>query len=359
MILSRQQLANFLRFASRVAAKSATPQLRCCLFGVDAAVVTDLDVSVRAILPGARDIGVLVPADVLKRSVNTSDRPDIYITREPSSPSRPFGARVDELLISGYDAAEFLAVSALFPSGHPVAHARLQALEPVLVAASTDSSHKAMYGVFFQLCKNIAVATNGHVLHTIEIENADEGDFLLPRKPLDLVENIRKTTKTAAVEIDFFEHQAVLRVDRFDIATKLEKERFPAWEEVVPPKSNHTLRLSKHALLEALDRIAAATGDRSTPVRLLRVEGGVELHGESAESGEATSALAAHGWNEGEEIGVNLSYLYNAAKFVAADELMIGISDETKPILIRSGAYFACVMPFRLAQKGGPHAQRR
>jgi hypothetical protein len=56
MVLTRRHLANFIRFASRVTARSATPGLRCCLFGADSAVVTDLDLSLRTILPGAREV---------------------------------------------------------------------------------------------------------------------------------------------------------------------------------------------------------------------------------------------------------------------------------------------------------------
>jgi hypothetical protein len=37
MVLTRRHLANFVRFASRVTARSATPGLRSCLFGADSA----------------------------------------------------------------------------------------------------------------------------------------------------------------------------------------------------------------------------------------------------------------------------------------------------------------------------------
>ena len=65
------------------------------------------------------------------------------------------------------------------------------------------------------------------------------------------------------MEVDFFEHQAVFRVGRFEVASRLETEKFPAWEEVLPKESKYELRLSKCALLEALDQIGAAIGERS------------------------------------------------------------------------------------------------
>jgi hypothetical protein len=57
---------------------------------------------------------------------------------------------------------------------------------------------------------------------------------------------------------------------------------------------------------------------------------------------------ASGGWKEGETVGVNLSYLYNAARFADSDELRIGITDEGSPLMIADGPYFACIMSMRL-----------
>jgi DNA polymerase III subunit beta len=205
-----------------------------------------------------------------------------------------------------------------------------------------------MNAVFFQLCRNLAVATNGHVLHTLKIDSEEEGDFLVPRKTVELVENIRKATRTGEVEVDFFEHQAVFRVGRFEVASRLETEKFPAWEEVLPKESKYELRLLKCALLEALDQIGAAIGERSRGIRLRRTGEGLEIHGDNPDAGSMTSLVEASGWKEGESVGVNLSYLYNAVRFADSDELRIGITDESSPLRIADGPYLACVMPMRL-----------
>jgi hypothetical protein len=345
MVLTGRHLAHFVRFASRVTAKSATPGLRSCLFGADSAVVTDLDVSLRAILLGARDIGVLIPVDVLKRSVNSSDRPEIHIVRELTNPSRPFGVRVDEALITGHDPVEFPAVDSLFPDGQAVARARFQTLEPVFVAASTDERDRSKSGVFFELCKNLAVATNSHVLHVQGIEGSGDGDFLVPRKAIEIVEIIRKATKTREVTVAFQTDQAVFRIAQFELSARLEKTQFPAWEEVVPKASKYELRVSKHDLLRALDRVAAAIGDRARGVVLHRSGDRLEIYGENPNAGELKTDIASSGWADKAMIELNLSYLYNAARYAPSDDLRIGITDETSPIKIDDGPYLALVMP--------------
>jgi hypothetical protein len=345
MVLTRRHLANFVRFASRVTARSATPGLRCSLFGADSAVVTDLDVSLRTILPGARDIGVLIPVDVLKRSVNLSDRPEIHLARELTNRSRPFGVRIDDALISGHDPAEFPAVSALFPDGHSVAHARHSTLEPVLVAASTDERDRSKAGVFFELCKNLAVATNSHVLHAQRIEGSGNGDFLVPRKAIEIVEIIRKATKTREVAVAFHPEHAVFRIAQFEFSARLEKAKFPAWEEVVPKASKSKLRVSKIDLLRALDRVAAAIGDRARGVVLHRSGDRLEIYGENPKAGELKTDIAASGWADKAIIELNLGYLYNAARYAPSEELRIGLDNETSPIKIEDGSYLALVMP--------------
>jgi DNA polymerase III sliding clamp (beta) subunit (PCNA family) len=129
------------------------------------------------------------------------------------------------------------------------------------------------------------------------------------------------------------------------IFRSLETAKFPAWEEIVPRKSKHELRVSKTDLLEALDRVAAAIGDRATGVVLHRTADRLEIYGENPRAGELKTQIAATGWKDKAVIEVNLSYLYNAARFAPSDELRIGLNDDTSPLKIHEGSYLALVMP--------------
>jgi DNA polymerase III beta subunit, C-terminal domain len=345
MVLTRKHLAHVVRFASRVTTRSATPGLRSCFLDTDFLVVTNLDISLRTLLPGARNVGVLVPVEVLKRCVGGNERPEVHIVRDQSNPARPFAVRIDGALFSGHDPAEFPAVGALFPDGHSVAHARFQTLEAVLVAASTDEPERSKCGIYFQLCRNVSVATNGHVLHAQALEASGDGDFLVPRKAIDLVEIIRKATKTREVTVAFHADHAVFRIAQFELSARLEKTKFPAWEQVVPKRSKYELRVSKNDLLQALDRVAAAIGDRSRGVVLHRTGERLEIHGENPRAGEIKTDISASGWTDNAVIEVNLSYLYNSARYAPSDELRIAIGENTSPLKIEDGSYLALVMP--------------
>src|SRR5262249_47412975 len=121
MTVRRTDLAAFIRFASRLAGRAPLPALRCCLFSFDSAVVTDLAVALRAHLPGARDIGVLVPVPILKRSLSARDVADIRIERIANVGEDLLRVSVNGAVFSGHDPREFPAVTALFPAGEPIA----------------------------------------------------------------------------------------------------------------------------------------------------------------------------------------------------------------------------------------------
>ena len=189
------------------------------------------------------------------------------------------------------------------------------------------------------------VATNGHVLHAQAVDGHGDGDFLVPRKAVDLVEIIRKATKTRDVAVAFHENHAVFRIAQFELSARLEKTSFPAWEEVVPKSSKHELRVSKNDLLQALDRVAAAIGDRARGVVLHRTGERLEIHGENPKAGDIKTDIPASGWADKAAIEVNLGYLHNAARYAPCDQLRIGIDDDTGPLKIQDGSYLALVMP--------------
>jgi hypothetical protein len=89
------------------------PALKCSLFSFESAIVTDLDVALRARIPGARDVGVLVPVAVLKRCLLIREASEVRVERAPSA-ERPFMFAIGDAVFPGHDPANFPDVAALF-----------------------------------------------------------------------------------------------------------------------------------------------------------------------------------------------------------------------------------------------------
>ena len=70
---------------------------------------------------------------------------------------------------------------------------------------------------------------------------------------------------------------------------------------------------------------------RGRGVCLRRVANGLDIHGKNPDAGELAVTIPASGWKDDERLGVNLGYLYDAARFAPSEELTIGLTDERSP----------------------------
>jgi hypothetical protein len=112
-----------MRFGVRIASRSALPSLRSVRFGNGTVAATDLDIWLSAKLPDARDVGVLVPAVVLKQCLRGSAEPGIRIERLPSTPPGPFKVAIDGAVFAGHDPTEFPDIETVFRAETPMARA--------------------------------------------------------------------------------------------------------------------------------------------------------------------------------------------------------------------------------------------
>src|SRR5439155_19812775 len=142
LVLDRKALTLALRFASRLAARAPIQALKSCLFADGFLMATDLDASLRARIPCAGNLGVLVPAEALKRCVSGRENPMVEIGRVAPSDARPFAVSVNGAILAGHDPREFPDPAQLFPDGEPRTQALLQSLERLLVAATVEEHRK-------------------------------------------------------------------------------------------------------------------------------------------------------------------------------------------------------------------------
>jgi hypothetical protein len=103
----RADLAAFVRFASRLAGRAPLPALRCCIFAFDSVAITDLDVALRAHVPGARNLGVLVPVPTLKRLLSAREVVGIQIESISNVSEGLLRLSINGAVFSGNDPREF------------------------------------------------------------------------------------------------------------------------------------------------------------------------------------------------------------------------------------------------------------
>ena len=194
MTVRRADLAAFVRFASRVASRAPMPRFDAVSSPSTRPAVTDLDVALRqafrAHATSASSFRYRSSSDAYRSESAECGSNVLRTSRAARSPSRSTAR------------SSPATTRASSPSRGALSRRRADRTGSVRDAGTCPRRRehrrnaKGINAVFFQLCRNLAVATNAHVLHHLEIDSNDEGDFLVPRKTVELVENIRKATRT-------------------------------------------------------------------------------------------------------------------------------------------------------------------
>ena len=233
-----------------------------------------------------------------------------------------------------------------FPKAHPErdpAHAATlpgadlrDAIERVRPAVSTEESRYYLCGIYLHADEGgiRAVATNGHVLHTLRLD-ADTGRWdkgvIVPREALDLI--AKACHEDGDVQIEG--SGAGLRFSQGPraVTTRLVDGVFPDYQRVIPPRTDTHLAVDGLALSAAVGRVTPFAGDASRAVccraadRALRIA----CRDEDKIALDAVDLQEAPG--EMEDRMFNGAYLMAALKAVGG-EVRIGYAGATDPVRI-------------------------
>ena len=217
-----------------------------------------------------------------------------------------------------------------------------------IFAASTEETRYYLQGPYLHHIdgSTLAVATDGHKLAKIGI-NADQ-DFppvIIPRKTS--VEAV-KSFSDGDIEVSVSETKIRFAAPNFTILSKVIDGSFPAYERVIPTGNKNVATINSDELRSALDRVMAATDDRTRAVKLSIADGEVTISARAANA-SATDAVGCTLNGEACTIGFNGAYLMEILRQIEGD-VSINYADAGSPALFR-GATNALylLMPMRVA----------
>ena len=131
--------------------------------------------------------------------------------------------------------------------------------------------------------------------------------------------------------------------------SQLVEGQFPPYQEVIPKDSNKKATLAREAFLSAVRRTALLTTEEARSVKLTFGKGKVTLKSQAPEAGQATVELGVKYEGEGIEIAFNPTFLVEALRVMADDEITMEMSEPSRPAIIRGdGDYLYVVMPINV-----------
>jgi DNA polymerase-3 subunit beta len=215
----------------------------------------------------------------------------------------------------------------------------LTAINKTLFAVSTDDLRPAMTGVYFELGENEIqfVATDAHRLvhykHTIAI--AQEGNFVVPRKPLNALKNVLPDNDDA-LEISHTESHLFVKHKDISLICRLIDARFPDYKVVIPVGNPYTLTINKVDFAAALRRVNVFASKSSNLVALAISSNEIQLSAQDVDYNfEGNERMACRFDGEPMQIGFNAKFLSEMLMAVDSDEVKMELSTPGKAGLIK------------------------
>ena len=140
----------------------------------------------------------------------------------------------------------------------------------------------------------------------------------------------------------------------FRFSVKLVDGQFPPYEQVIPETSERVVRAPRLSLADALKAVSVAASDRTGGVKMTLSSGKMRFESESPESGEGFDEVPVEYDGADVTIGFNARYFLDVLGAMDEDEVLLGISGELDPAVLRPAAetagssYLSVIMPMRI-----------
>lgn len=239
---------------------------------------------------------------------------------------------------------------------------------------SSDETRLHLASALFELEDNRArmVTTDGHRLSKMEVrapELSGKATMLIPLKGITelkrLCDDAQNDGPAKGAEAENKGEAARVRILQsgpnvffelagFHFSVKLVDAQFPPYGQVIPAQSSVAIRAPRLSFSEALKAVSLAASDRTGGVKLSLTKNQLRVESESPEAGEGFDEVSIDYVGNPITIGLNARYLLEVLGAIVDDEVILGITGELDPAVIRPGGsrenqdYLAVVMPMRI-----------
>jgi DNA polymerase III subunit beta len=234
-------------------------------------------------------------------------------------------------------------------------------IEKTLFAVSTDESRYNLTGVFFTKksggeAKNIRmVATDGYRLSMIdrlmesELEGLNNG-IILPKKGLAELGKLLEEGE-GKIFIKIKGNNFVVKRDESVLIMRLLDAEFPDYQQVIPSKNKHQIRIKRNSFLDSLRRVSILSSEKTKGVKFAFSQDLLELSSYNPEIGEAKEEVPID--YKGEEIiaGYNSKFLLEVLGILKSEDVLLELEDGKSPTIVRptnDPDHICVVMPMRI-----------
>jgi DNA polymerase-3 subunit beta len=228
-----------------------------------------------------------------------------------------------------------------------------QALQQVVIAASSDEARPVLTGVYWHTHegKLYMVATDSYRLAEKSLINMKEDvDLLIPASALqDLLRILGDYEDDVVVTHD--DQQVLFQVGDVELVTRLIEGKYPDYRKLIPRSfaSDATLKKSELTNITKVSSLFARESAGSVTINLDASDQLVSIRSIASQIGENTASASATITNEG-SITLNSRYILDALHALGGEDVQIAFNGKLEPCILadpKAGDYLHVVMPLK------------
>ena len=368
VIILKTNLKDALSCAERVVGESSNlPVLKNVLLkaadGSLTVVATNLELGVqrRAIAKVLEPGSITIPFTTFYSIITDADSERIHL--ETSEHTLSVKTDNYQAKIQGLPESEFPIIpklGELRASLEISTHTLREALSVVVIAAHVSEIRPEISGILFdfQMSALKLVATDSFrlaekTLHTSEFKATAEAGCraIVPLKTVQEVTRI--FARDQQVSVSFDANQVFFKTEDTELISRLIDGHYPDYEQIIPKKAITEVTLEREHLMSAV-RLVGNFAGRANDITLRLKDGtALEAYSSNQHLGENTYLVPAK-VNGGafSDVSFNWRYLSDGLKAIAAKTIILGVSGDAKPAVVRSSedtSYFYLLMPIKAA----------
>lgn len=287
-----------------------------------------------------------VPARLLTDFVNSLPTEQLTLELDGQAQSLKVHSETYEADIKGLDPSDFPILPTVeeglrFSIGADVLR---EMISQVGIAAATDESRPILTGVLTILDQDagrITMAAADGFRLSVRHHGFDESldgrvAVIIPaRALLELSRVSGPEDELVEVSITENRNQILFRLTDVDLVSQLIDGTFPDYQRVIPADNDKQLDVNCALFADAVDRVAAISGERTRGVRLAVTDGTLVLSASSAEHGSAAEEIEVSYDGAPLEIGFNSRYLLDILRQIEGPTVRVAMKDAASPALFR------------------------
>lgn len=318
---------------------------------------TDLEIGITSWINGkiVDEGGITVPANILGSILNNIDAAKMEL--EVVDSKLIIRTEKSENTIQGIKDDDFPMIPRVKTENYiEIKSADLKkGLEQVVSAASIMERRPEISGVLFWLkdkqLKLVATDTFRLAEKTLKKDSfytdVIEMKNLIPLKTIQEVIKISEKDKRIKVLID--PNQVLFDFGDVEVVSRLVESNFPDYESIIPKEIETSVVVGCQDLINAV-KLAAVFVGKVNDIKLAVNESKVEIFARESTIGENKSELEADVKGGHQELILNWHYLSDGLRGVDSENVILGLSGEIKPVVIKStkeDGYFYILMPIK------------